>query len=107
MKSYLPAILMVLGGMLLLSGGSGGGVSPGPSGDGVFWECCEAQRVAEVSILRELQAKEFPNDKAKQDWLNAERIAKRSAAFVPFTDALAVAIDGGTVKQFADELEKQ
>jgi len=95
---------MVLGGVLLLSGGNGGGVSPGPSGD-VFQQCADAQRVAEVAILRELQAKEFSNDKAKQDWINAERIAKREAAFEPYTDALGEAVFSGKVSEFADKLE--
>jgi hypothetical protein len=103
MTRYLPAILMVIGGVLLIPGGEVG-PGPGPSGD-VFSQCCEAQRVAEIAILRELSGKEFPNDSAKLNWVNSERIAKRSAAFIPYTDALAVAIDGGKVKEFADALE--
>ena len=106
MKSYLPAILMVIGGVLLLSGGNGGGVSPGPSGD-VLAICHTADRASQVKILREYAKQTFANDAAGQKWLNDQRAAARTEDWVPYTDELGKAcLDGpAAVNALADKLE--
>ena len=103
---WLPAILIIIGGMLLLSAGQSDDASPGPSGD-VLAMCHKADRASQVRILRDYAKQTFPNDAAGQKWLNDQRATARTQDWVPYTDELGKAcLDGpAAVNALADKLE--
>jgi len=103
---YLPAILMVLGGVMLLVPGGDVGPGPSPRNDSLAQSHAN-DRASQVRILREYAAKSFSNDSDAIKWLNEERVAARPKDWIPFTDELGVACDAGpeAVKALADRLE--
>ena len=103
---WLPSILMVLGGVLLLI--PGGDIAPGPSPrNDSLSQSHVNDRASQVRILREYASKSFSNDSEAQKWLNDQRIAARPNDWIPFTDELGEACDKGpeAVKALADRLE--
>ena len=82
---------------------------PGPVLNDVLARCHEADRKSQIEILRQLAAKNLARDPAglqmAKDFVNTERIRRRSDDFGLYTDAIGEAIFGGTVSELADTLE--
>ena len=64
-----------------------------------------ADRVRRVALIRELDSREFDSDADKADWHNAQSREILADVFQPYVLALAEALDGDTLTEFADELE--
>lgn len=84
-------------------------IPPEPEPDDVLAKCHEADRRSQIEILRQLAAKNLARDPAgltaAKDFVNAERIRRRTEDFIPLTDAIGDAIFSGTVSKLADTLE--
>jgi hypothetical protein len=96
----------LLGGLLLMFGGSSGGdVVPVPND--CLSQAHAADRVSQVRILREYVGKTFPDEPTAMKWLNDQRIEARKTDWIPYTDELGAAADEGpeAVKSLADKLE--
>ena len=111
MKSYLPAILMVIGGVLLLSGGNGGGVSPGPSGDDVskaFDTLETLWRQAQGELANRLESGEIKTEASATEWFDKVAKDARRAAFEPLLQAEAAEFGGEkwTAKKHAEAIRR-
>jgi hypothetical protein len=109
MKRHAPAILAIIGGLLLLLP-AGGGVPPVPPVSDVLAQCQAADRASKIALVQELAARTWPTDRlerieAMTDWWLEQYTERRAADYEPFTDLVAVAIDAGTVVELAAELE--
>ena len=104
----ISAVLCVAGGAVLLYD-DGADVVPVPVPPIVQTDPLTVaqtlERAAEVSMLRELAGREFPNDREKMEWINSERKALLTESHIPYTDAIAEAIIAGTVAELADQVE--
>lgn len=106
----LPLALIasgLIGGLLLLNGGK---VAPGPSRDDVLSQSHAADRVSQVTVLRELASQPFDgatDDGRKKagEWFNAQRFRNRANDFGAYTDAVSEAIAGNAEEKLAAELE--
>ena len=107
MKRYAPAIVAILGGLLLVipMGGSGDDVRPA---DDVLGQSHAADRSSQVQILRELAGTDLSDLAAARDFVNSKRIPARTTDWIPYTDAVGEAIGGGkeAVESLANTLEK-
>jgi len=89
------------------------GAQPPPDPEPVLTDvlagCHKADRKSQVEILRGLAAKNLARDaaglQAAKDFVNAERIRRRTEDWIPYTDAVAEAIVSGQVGVLADKLE--
>lgn len=107
----LPLALIssgLIGGILLLNSGKG---TPGPSpGDDVLQQSYAADRVSQISVLRDLAKQPFDgttDDGRKQagEWFNAQRFRNRANDFGGYTDRVAEAIAANSEDSLATELE--
>jgi hypothetical protein len=108
-----PLIAMVIGGLILLwpSGGVGPGPAPGPNDDSpavvVLSQCFAAEQAAKLDLLRQMSGMTWPGSTPGErsipasDWWLEKSNAVRIEAQIPFTDALAEAINSETLEQFA------
>jgi hypothetical protein len=108
MKRHAPAILAIIGGLLLLFP-AGGGVPPVPPVSDVLAQCQAADRASKIALVQELAARTWPTDRlerieAQTDWWLEQYTERRAADYEPFTDLVAVAIDANTVAELAAEL---
>ena len=111
MKRHAPAILAILGGLLLLFP-SGGSVPPTPPGADILAQCQAADRASKIALVQELAAKSWPTERlerieAMTDWWLEQYTDRRAADYEPFTDLVAVAIDADTVADLAAELKQK
>jgi len=103
-------VLMLIGGVILLSGHMGGGNGPNPvpvpvAGD-VLGQCYKSDRASKVALLRSMAEQEYPNDAAKAKAWNDGVDVARLKDFKPFVDdELAGAFMDGKLKELADKLE--
>ena len=74
-----------------------------PIGD-VLDQSYALDRAARLDILDRMQGMEFETNGEAGDWFNSQILPARAEAFIPFTDALAEAIDGGTLDTFTESL---
>ena len=104
MKRYAPALVAMLGGLLLLIPIGGGDVRPA---DDVLGQSHAADRASQVQILRELAETDLRDLAAARDFVNAKRIPARTTDWIPYTDAVGEAIGGGkqAVQKLANTLE--
>lgn len=100
----------LIGGLLLLVGGKGPGPSPGPDRSDSLSQAHAADRITQITVLRELAAQPF--DGATDDgrrkageWFNAQRFRNRANDYGPFTDAVAEAIAANAEAELAKKLE--
>lgn len=105
---YGPAIVAILGGLLLLFP-SGGGIDPAPPVADVLAQCQAADRASKIALVQELASKQWPTERlerieAMTDWWLEQYTERRAADYEPFTDAVSVAIDADTVAELAAEL---
>ena len=105
MKRYTPALVAMIGGLLLLIPIGGGDVRPA---DDVLGQSHAADRLSQVQILRELAETDLSDLAAARDFVNAKRIPARTTDWIPYTDAVGEAIGGGkeAVEKLANTLEK-
>jgi len=107
---YGPAIIAILGGLLLiLPSGGVNPVPPTPPVTDILAQCQAADRASKIALVQELAAKSWPTDRlerieAMTDWWLEQYTERRAADYEPFTDAVAVAIDADTVAELAAEL---
>ena len=100
-------IASVIGLIVLMLLPSGTTPIPAPLGD-VLGQCHVADRASQVRILRQASTMPVATVEDKQaavKFVNDQRIASRTADWIPFTDEVGKAIDGGTLSQLADTLE--
>jgi hypothetical protein len=84
---------------------SADGVRPSPSRD-VLSICHAADRDSQVRIIREFAGKTFASNEEGQKWINDQRAEARTTDWIPYTDALGLAIEAGEALEFASKLEK-
>ena len=97
MTRFAPAIIAMIGGVLLLM----------PTSD-VLSQCHAADRASQITILRDaaaMPAETATERRAVVVAVNDSRATARTADWVPFTDLLAESIEAGTLAQMADKLE--
>ena len=94
---------MFLGGLLTLISGGDGPSPVDPSGD-VLQQSYANDKAARLSILDEMQTMQFETNGEAGDWFNSQVSPARSEAFIPFTDALAEAIDSDTIAEFTESI---
>ena len=114
LMSGLKAIaLLVLGslGGIWFAGGIDVSPSPGPSASDCLSQSHAADRVSQVSVLRELAAQAF--DGATDDgrrkageWFTQNRFKNRASDFSAYTDRVAEAIASNSEDVLAKELEQ-
>ena len=78
---------------------------PTPADDDLLSAIYHADRVRRVALIRDLDARTFDNDAEKADWHNSQSRAIVQDVFKPYVMALAEAIDGDTLADFAESLE--
>lgn len=105
---YGPAIVAILGGLMLLFP-SGGGINPTPPVADILAQCQATDRASKIALVQELASKQWPSDRierieAMTDWWLEQYTERRAADYEPFTDAVAVAIDQDTVAELAVQL---
>jgi hypothetical protein len=113
LMSGLKAIaLLVLGslGGIWAAGGIPIGPSPGPSTSDCLSQSHAADRVSQITVLRELAAQPLDgatDDGRKQagEWFNANRFRNRADDFGAYTDAVSEAIAANSEEKLAAELE--
>jgi hypothetical protein len=105
-------VAMILGGLILLWP-SGGGVSPSPGPDDdspaavLLSQCFASERNAKLELLRQMSGMPWPGSTPGErsipasDWWLEKSNAARIEAQIPFTDALAEAIDAEKLSEFA------
>lgn len=103
-------ILLVIGGIIMITGQGGTTPGPGPSPDNgdVLSVCHVADRASQVKILREaatMPATSADEKRAVVKWINEKRVPQRTEDYIPYTDAVGVAINNGTLATFADTLD--
>jgi hypothetical protein len=76
-----------------------------PADADLLTEIYDADRTRRVALIRELNSREFGSDAEQADWHNEQSRAILSEVFEPYVMALAEALDGDTLAEFADELE--
>ena len=76
-----------------------------PADAALLTEIYAADRARRVALIRELNSREFGSDAEQADWHNEQSRAILSEVFEPYVMALAEALDGDTLAEFADELE--
>jgi hypothetical protein len=106
---WLPSVLMVFGGILLLSGGNGGGVSPGPSGDGVreaFATYEDLWRQTQGQLADRLEAGEIKTEAQATEWFGKVNTELRRTAFAKLLEQEAAAFGGEkwTAKKHAETI---
>ena len=114
LMSGLKAIaLLVLGslGGIWAAGGIPIGPSPGPSTSDCLSQSHAADRVSQITVLRELAAQPFDgttDDGRKQagEWFTKNRFKNRASDFTSYTDRVAEAIASNSEDALANELEK-
>lgn len=114
LMSGLKAIALLVLGSLGGIWGAGGipiGPTPGPSKSDCLSQSHAADRVSQITVLRELAAQPFDgttDDGRKQagEWFNANRFRNRADDFGAYTDAVSEAIAGNTEAELAKKLEK-
>jgi len=104
MTQHLPTLAALIGGLLLIFSG-GGDVQPVPIPGDILGQCHVADRVSQIRILRDAATMPADDKRAIVQAINEARSTARTDDWVPFTDAVAVAIDSGTLSELADELE--
>ena len=109
LKAIALIVLGSLGG-IWAAGGIPIGPSPGPTTSDCLSQAHAADRVSQVSVLRELAAQAF--DGATDDgrrkageWFNANRFRNRADDFGAYTDAVSEAIAANSEEKLAAELE--
>lgn len=106
---YAPAIVAMLGGLLLLFPSGGGGIDPAPPIADVLTKCQSADRASKIALVQELALRRWPTERlerieAMTDWWVEQYAERRAADYEPFTDMVSVAIDANTVAELAAEL---
>ena len=107
---YGPAIIAVLGGLLLiLPIGRVDPAPPTPPVTDILAQCQAADRASKIALVQELASRTWPEDRierieAMMDWWLEQYTERRAADYEPFTDLVAVAIDADTVAELAAEL---
>ena len=109
LKAIALLVLGSLGG-IWAAGGIPIGPSPGPSTSDCLSQSHAADRVSQITVLRELAAQPFDgatDDGRKQagEWFNAQRFHNRANDFGAYTDAVSEAIAGNTEAELAKKLE--
>jgi hypothetical protein len=100
----------LIGGLLLLVGGKGPSPGPGPDRGDSLSSAHAADRITQITVLRELA--EQPFDGATDDgrrkageWFNAQRFRNRANDFGAYTDEVSEAIAENAEAELAKKLE--
>ena len=109
LKAIALLVLGSLGG-IWAAGGIDVSPSPGPTTSDCLSQSHAADRVSQITVLRELAAQPFDgttDDGRKQagEWFNANRFRNRADDFGAYTDAVSEAIAGNTEAELAKKLE--
>jgi hypothetical protein len=109
LKAIALLVLGSLGG-IWAAGGIPIGPSPGPSTSDCLSQSHAADRVSQITVLRELAAQPLDgatDDGRKQagEWFNANRFRNRADDFGAYTDAVSEAIAANSEEKLAAELE--
>ena len=108
MKRYAPAIVAILGGLLLVIpiGGSGGDVRPADSVASAFDTYETLWRTAQGSLADRLGSGEIASESAASDWFGEANKQARAVAFKPLLDAEYAAFgeEKWTAKQQAETI---
>lgn len=86
-------------------------IGPGPIvRNDVLQQSYEADRITQVSVLRDLAKQPFDGSTADgkmqaRDWFNVQRFRNRASDFGPYSDSVAEAIDTNSEDKLAAELE--
>jgi hypothetical protein len=112
MSDFRP--LLLIAGLAVLfwpSGGVGPTPAPGPDDDSpaavLLSQCFAAEQAAKLDLLRQMSTMTWPGSTPGEraipasDWWLEKSNAARIDAQIPFTDALAEAINSETLDQFA------
>ena len=102
-------VMMLIGGILLLSG-SGGGIVPSPVRNDVLSQAYTNDRVTQIAVLKELAAQPFDGTtddgrKKAGEWFNAQRFRNRANDFGTYTDTVSEAIASDSEAELAKKLE--
>ena len=119
--SWQSVLLQVLPCLLAFVFGAGAGIwfaggidvspSPGPSTSDCLSQSHAADRVSQITVLRELAAQPFDgttDDGRKQagEWFTKNRFKSRASDFTAYTDRVAEAIASNSEDALANELQK-
>ena len=109
LKAIALLVLGSLGG-IWAAGGIPIGPSPSPAISDCLSQSHAADRVSQITVLRELAAQPFDgttDDGRKQagEWFNAQRFHNRANDFGAYTDAVSEAIAANSEEKLAAELE--
>lgn len=112
LKHLIPCVLS-----LVIGAAAGvyvaGGIPIGPDGGGkqdVLSDAYKADRITQVTVLRELAAQPFDGTtddgrKKAGEWFNAQRFRNRADDFGAYTDEVSEAIAANAEAKLADKLE--
>jgi hypothetical protein len=111
-SSGLKAVALIVAGAVAGVWGAGGiDIGPGPIvRNDVLQQSYDADRITQIAVLRDLAKQPFDGSTADgkiaaQDWFNVQRFRNRPTDYVPYTEAVAEAIDANSEEALAATLE--
>jgi hypothetical protein len=105
-KNTVAAVIALIGGILQFTDGIPNPFPPTPVIADVLGECHVADRASKIRLITEMADRTFESDAKQAQWWNAETDSARQADYQPFIDAVAEAIEAGTLKELAEGLKQ-
>ncbi|MEO1999924.1 MAG: hypothetical protein ABGZ17_32170 [Planctomycetaceae bacterium] len=72
----------------------------------VLGDCHVADRASKIRLITEMAGRDFDSDSEQASWWNSETDAARQSDYRPFIDAVAEAIEAGTLTELAEGLTR-